>query len=349
MIALAFTPYLTRETVSFGIAVSEEYYRSEPLRQMRKKYAVTSIAINMVLLIIALYSLMQVNEFTQGIIISVCIVLMVACSFMMNVTFHLKMKTMKASLPIGKVHKAVVTVDTSFRHQKLIFSNKWFLIHGLIIAISVIAVFMNYDRIPDLIPMHYDLQGNVTNSVAKSYRTILFPNVMQILMTLLFVFINWTILKSKQQIHSGDPERSIRQNTIFRRRWSLFTILTGFVLVLLFAFMQFNMVNPLDNTLNMFISILVPCFIVIFALILSFTTGQGGSRIDRPAEASGTQPINDDDNWKFGIIYFNPRDPSIFVEKRIGVGWTVNFGHPLGWIILIGIIAVIVLSSIYLD
>ncbi|WP_375708421.1 DUF5808 domain-containing protein [Paenibacillus albidus] len=30
------------------------------------------------------------------------------------------------------------------------------------------------------------------------------------------------------------------------------------------------------------------------------------------------------------------------VEKRAGVGWGLNFGHPLSWLILLGIIVLLV-------
>ena len=34
--------------------------------------------------------------------------------------------------------------------------------------------------------------------------------------------------------------------------------------------------------------------------------------------------IDDDDSlWIFGCIYNNPDDPSLFVNKRFGAGWTV--------------------------
>jgi uncharacterized membrane protein len=38
--------------------------------------------------------------------------------------------------------------------------------------------------------------------------------------------------------------------------------------------------------------------------------------------------------WKAGVFYVNPDDPSIFVEKRIGIGYTLNFAHPLSWLIV---------------
>lgn len=40
--SLAFMPYLTRETVSFGVSVSPEQYWSEPIRRLRRQYAAVS-------------------------------------------------------------------------------------------------------------------------------------------------------------------------------------------------------------------------------------------------------------------------------------------------------------------
>jgi uncharacterized membrane protein len=47
-----------------------------------------------------------------------------------------------------------------------------------------------------------------------------------------------------------------------------------------------------------------------------------------------------DEFWKWGIIYFNPSDPSIWIEKRIGIGWTLNFAHKESWFIMMMILAI---------
>jgi hypothetical protein len=33
--------------------------------------------------------------------------------------------------------------------------------------------------------------------------------------------------------------------------------------------------------------------------------------------------------WRLRNLYFNPKNPSLFVPTRRGVGWTLNFGRPL--------------------
>lgn len=42
-------------------------------------------------------------------------------------------------------------------------------------------------------------------------------------------------------------------------------------------------------------------------------------------------PMND--AW-IGPFYYNPRDPELWVEKRYGIGWTLNFARSASWFIL---------------
>ena len=75
------------------------------------------------------------------------------------------------------------------------------------------------------------------------------------------------------------------------------------------------------------------------SVVLAFTMnlmrgGQGGSRA---AVAAGAAPVGDrtpDACWKWGLLYVNPADPSILVEKRFGIGYTLNFGNRWTWVVL---------------
>lgn len=75
---------------------------------------------------------------------------------------------------------------------------------------------------------------------------------------------------------------------------------------------------------------------VFLALLIWF--GQGGTRLSgyKPA-FSGSAPAGDrtpDQCWKLGMIYYNPDDPALVVEKRFGIGWTLNFGNRWCWVIV---------------
>jgi len=53
---------------------------------------------------------------------------------------------------------------------------------------------------------------------------------------------------------------------------------------------------------------------------------------------------NSDNNWKWGIFYYNPNDKRIFPRKRYGNGWTINFANPLS----IGAFLILLIGGIIL-
>ncbi|MBP5652071.1 MAG: hypothetical protein J6X17_01450, partial [Lachnospiraceae bacterium] len=60
---------------------------------------------------------------------------------------------------------------------------------------------------------------------------------------------------------------------------------------------------------------------------------------------------DDDDHWLLGLFYYNPNDGRMTVEKRVGVGATMNIGHPGGKVIagLCGLVIIgVLLMIVYL-
>jgi uncharacterized membrane protein len=93
------------------------------------------------------------------------------------------------------------------------------------------------------------------------------------------------------------------------------------------------------------------------AIIALARLGQGGSRMataDGSRLTSSTVPIGDrtpDRYWKLGILYFNRDDPAVLVEKRFGLGYSLNFARPIAWmIVLLALIGPLVpiLAHLYL-
>lgn len=54
---------------------------------------------------------------------------------------------------------------------------------------------------------------------------------------------------------------------------------------------------------------------------------------------------NEKESWKYGVFYFNPGDPRIFLPKRYGIGVTLNFANPVSYIFFIAIIVIALLSA----
>lgn len=64
---------------------------------------------------------------------------------------------------------------------------------------------------------------------------------------------------------------------------------------------------------------------------------------------SGPIDRTDPRHWRAGIFYYNPDDPNLWVERRWGVGLTLNYAKPIAWGITGTLFAlpVIVVSLLY--
>ena len=53
--------------------------------------------------------------------------------------------------------------------------------------------------------------------------------------------------------------------------------------------------------------------------------------------------------WKCGIFYYNPNDAVLFVQRRDGIGMTVNLANRWGWIMYAAILLAIVGGALILN
>lgn len=343
-ISLIGMPYWTRRTESFGVSIPSDVYLDEKLKKMRKQYASAMTAFSIVILFIFYFIAGKYSpndEETIGIVLSITIFGYIIISFLIYLVFHKQMKQLKEEEKWNEQRKQKIVLQTNFYQQKLIYSNYWFLIAFALVAVTLFITFTQYGRIPEQIPMKYDFFGGVTNWAEKSYRSVLIMPITQIYMIALCMFINWMIGRSKQQLNAQNPDGSIEQNIIFRRRWSVFLIASGIVLTVLFSVIQLSFIYSILTTYLTVISFMITAIMIIGVIVLAITTGQGGSRVKNVRTEDGTVINRDDDQyWKLGQFYFNRTDPSLFLEKRFGVGWTMNLANPLAWLILIAIIVI---------
>jgi uncharacterized membrane protein len=68
--------------------------------------------------------------------------------------------------------------------------------------------------------------------------------------------------------------------------------------------------------------------------------GQGGTRRASAPRKTVIGDRSPDHCWKGGLFYVNRRDHAILVEKRMGIGYTLNFGNPWSWLLLGTVLAI---------
>jgi uncharacterized membrane protein len=340
----AFTPYLTRRSESFGIGITEELYDAPAVKRIRTIYRNrvlwSGLILTVVILVIALNTLLTKGTALIGAGTSLQVLLM----FIFYLQGRRSMKVLKALHHWETAQPQVVVIDTDFRKRKVLVSPWWFVGDFSLIALTVFLGFTLYPQLPERIPSHLNMLGQVDCWMAKSYSALLIAPAMQLLMTLLLIFVYRIIGKAKQQTDTSYPEQSMEQNRIFRYRWSAYIVFTSLVMNILFGITLFA--GLINHVAIFIISSGTLGVVMIWVIILSVTMGQGGSRLSIGKSKIRPAGNRDEDRfWKFGIFYYNPDDAALFVEKRFGIGWTCNFARPVAWVLLIGLICFIILMT----
>lgn len=349
VIVTTLVPYLTRKIECFGVTIPAEAQMEPTIIALKKQYVWLNGGLGIILtIVLAIGSTMLNDEKAWSILLTSVLIIYMILSFVFYYKQHKQVKALKQSHKWFNQNVQRVMVNTAFRKQKLTVSYLWFLPHIFIVIATLLTGVLGYDYFPDQIPMKFNLNGEITNIASKTYGTVLWPVFAQITMLLIFVLVQYGISSSKQIIESSDPEGSVKRNIIFRQRWSKFSMVFSFLLIAMFYFIMLSMRFDWSGKVQTIVPLVFIGLILIGTLILTITTGQGGSRIKLSdnAERGSETSADHDKYWKLGLFYFNWNDPAIFVEKRFGVGWTINFARPIAWIILLAIIALPILARL---
>jgi uncharacterized membrane protein len=270
---------------------------------------------------------------------------------------HRKVLALKKTEGWESGRKEVLFIDTGFRgtrNEKILVSPWWFMIPVSIIAVNIILGLAFYKNMPERVPVHWNSLNQIDRWADKSYSLIFQMPVTELFMTGLMFVLYKAIGWAKQQISASNPEVSRERNRLFRLRLSVYMIFVNTIIVLIYTNIDMTylgILNP-DADMMLVINAFFTLAILVSAVYLAVSTGQGGSRIklnDDKKEPGTYADRNDDRYWKWGMIYFNPKDPAIFIEKRFGVGWTINFGRPGAYIAIAGLIALIILIQLIIS
>lgn len=352
ILALVTFPFFSKKDVHFGV------YMPKIDLDKRKKIRMKFMVLNTIAGIIASYMILKIEDPLWGVLGVTFGYLGVG--WLIYLRAYNEVKALKQET-LGEVNQSkkrqVVVLDTSFTKDKgkmMRVSPWYFLIPLLIVVVVVIISLVHYDVILDPIPMHYNLAGQVDAWADKSYGSALILPMVSLAMTGLFYLIYVIIGKSKQQLNPSNPRVSSKQNRKYRRIWSGYMVLSASLMNMLFAYMQLMILRgPIEKVGQMMGVVLGFTLLMIgSSLAIGFYAGNGGRKLKVAEEDAGLviEESDDDQYWWWGSIYYNPNDPSVFVEKRVGIGWTLNMATTKGklffWGTIVFVIVVLVISIV---
>ena len=215
-----------------------------------------------------------------------------------------------------------------------------------LLAAAAIWLHRHWSQIPKVFPIHWGVDGQPNGWATRSIAGVYAPLLMGVMLCALMVFLAYAMLRWSRLIRVGGAAGQAERR--FRLVVVSIVVATEYFLALVFAWTSLLPLSHNQTGPPGFIPILV--FALAFSGIvvaLTVWTGQGGTRLVGPAVAasSAVAPVGDrtpDKCWKLGLFYINRDDPALFVEKRFGIGYTLNFGHPGAWVFLALLVAVFV-------
>jgi uncharacterized membrane protein len=193
----------------------------------------------------------------------------------------------------------------------------------LAIAATALYLHAHWNQIPDQFPMHWGINGLPNRWASRDVISVYGPLFMGTVLNALFLLFARVLM-------SMSRKGVMLHVTIRMLEVLLYPLTFTFVVASLMPLVRF----PLW---------LAP------AVMLAFTAGilvWAYQQITAPATASDTPEPQNDSYWRAGIFYYNPADPAIFVPKRVGIGYTMNFANKISWLVLAGILLIALLPAL---
>lgn len=328
-----YMPRAGKKGLLFGAIVEESQKKEEPFLGYIKSYRILNIVLGLIFFIIIILGGVFTSEILQ--IIGMLGYLIV--NGIVMASLNKKIKIYKKEHPINKKQVSVVRLENfKVGKTRIIY---YVILSVVTIVINLYYMITRYGILPEMVPMKYDLAGKVTSVSQKSIGTVSIIFLSILMIVAIYIFSDWIIYKIMFKIDPKNKEDSYKANLKTKQ---LLSIMLGVTIIPVIVSM--TIVNLITfQAINMSIFKIV-AFIQAFTLIgvIGFCIIVVKARNNYKIKDENVTYKNDDDYWKFGFIYYNKNNPSVFVEKRMGIGVTINAGTLTGMIIYIGIIVLII-------
>lgn len=325
--------------IYFGVRVPLEYRNDLDILELEKKYKKQNSII--ILPIIIFFNIVYILNIKMWLLLAYTFII-IGITNILPIVYWKRMKKIKEEKGWKVLSKNVVIVETALRLPKKnskikSLETKHYLILSIIPFIIILLTLIKYNNLPELIPVHYNAEGIIDKLVKKgtteAYLNLAIIPFMLILMLFFFVFINKIIVNSKSDLFSGKIRGTIKKKFLFKKYISIFTWVLALETLIIMSLPQVAILFDLG------IEIMTIPMIILFIsiggfLLISYYFGQGGRNI-KTSEEGEENYRDDDDRYILGSIYYNKKDPALMVEKRIGVGWTMNLAHPIGMLMMV--------------
>jgi uncharacterized membrane protein len=189
-----------------------------------------------------------------------------------------------------------------------------------ILLVTAGYLWVRWDQIPDRFPVHWGIDGMPNGWSTRTAEGVYGPLLFGAALVIGIAVLSYAISHSAQRVPAAGEAPDKGE---FAHRIALFLLGVEFFVA---AVLSMVALLPFTGNPGVVPIVILGLAILAAAIFLSRWLSRG--------RASSQHISADGARWKLGLFYFNPDDPALFVEKRIGIGYTINFAHASGWIIM---------------
>jgi uncharacterized membrane protein len=237
-------------------------------------------------------------------------------------------------IAVARAHKkalphamAVPTVrEASLTPRTAQLPGGWTLQFGPLAILAVVAIYLgvHWAEIPDEFPVHWGVNGMPNRWSVRTpigvYGPLLFAAA-------ILIAVSVFAYGFSHLARSIPIPRNAAATSDFPHRVAVLLLGVEYFIAAMFSLVG---LLPLTGSPGVAPIVILTVAILASAVFLGRWISRG--RDHSPHAAGDGTP---DACWKLGLFYFNPDDAALFVEKRIGIGYTINFARGAAWLILL--------------
>jgi len=343
---LFWLPRLTRPDLYFSVTVPPDFRDSVKGRAILGRYRTVTVLCTIVALALALAA-------AERWPLAMAAALIIQEGGSLVAYFSCRRRVMPHAVEPAAVREAPL------RARSAHLPGGWRLQAGPFILLGAAALYLNqrWADIPTRFPVHWDLNNQPNGWAFRTPAGVYGPLIEGALVCLMMAGLAYAILRWSHRVRVSGTGGEAEDH--FRRSVALILVSVEYLIGIMFAGVSLLALKP--GPPPMTATIALPLVFAAVVIVVLVRQGQGGSRraaaavYERPPESDAepsARPVGDrtaDRYWKAGLIYVNPDDPALFIEKRFGVGYTINFGRPASWLILGAIALLPIIVGLVID
>jgi uncharacterized membrane protein len=198
-----------------------------------------------------------------------------------------------------------------------------------ILAATAIYLGIRWDDIPSRFPVHWGISGAANGWSSHTPMGVYGP------LLLGAIVMGAVAASSYVALHYGRPGQAPTPRSMagdFAREMGVFLLSLEFFLAVIFSFV--GLLPLMGNRDPGILPVLIATVAMLVALI--FAMARLAKHHASIHAAAGASPADGtpDEHWKASLFYVNRDDAALFVPKRFGIGYALNFGHVSAWVIM---------------